>query len=77
MRVQVPAAAKFAAVPETVQMDGVEDERVTGRPEEALAESGMGAPTVWAPGLVKVMVCEGSAVEAATLKLCVTGAAAV
>ena len=35
--VQVPAASKVAVLPETVQIDGVEDAKVIGRPEEAVA----------------------------------------
>ncbi len=70
--VQVPEAINVADVPETVQTPVVAEVNATVRPELAVAESGSGVPTVWVPGLVKVMVW----VSALTVKLCETGVAA-
>ena len=55
--VQVPEAMNVAVVPETVQTLVVVEVKLTVRPELAVAESVSGVPTVWAPGLAKVMVC--------------------
>ena len=73
--VQVPAPSSVKVLPLTVQTAEVIDAKLTARPELALAASGAGAvPMVWLPGEVKVMLCASS--PTATLKLCVTAAAA-
>jgi len=54
--VQVPAARNVAVVLETVQMLVVVEAKLTAKPELAVAESARGVPTVWGPGLEKVMV---------------------
>lgn len=55
--VQVPAARKDASDPATVQTPGVVEEKVTGSPEVAVAESVSLVPTDCGPGLAKAMVC--------------------
>ena len=70
--VQVPAARKVAVVPETVQTLAVVEVKLTGRPELAVALSVSGVPTVCAPGLAKVIVCD----VRFTVKLCATIVAA-
>jgi hypothetical protein len=70
--VQVPEVSIVAVVPETVQTDEVIEAKPTVRLEVDEAESGRGVPTVWVPGLLKVMVCAA----ALTVKLCETGVAA-
>ena len=73
--VQVPALTSANVLPLTVQTADVIDAKFTARPELALAANGAGAvPMVWLPGDVKVMLCASS--PTATLKLCVTAAAA-
>ncbi len=62
--VHVPETMKVAFVPETVQTLRVEDEKVTVKPEVAVAESASGVPTVCAGGVAKVMVCEKRACPA-------------
>jgi hypothetical protein len=54
--VQAPVATIVAAVPATVQMEGVADAKLTAKLELAVAESVNGVATVWVPGLAKVMV---------------------
>ena len=72
---QVPAATKASVLPLTVQVLGVVEAKLTGRPELALATKGGGAvPRVWLPGELKVMVW-AVGVGAATVKLRVTVAA--
>jgi len=62
---QVPATTRVNVLPLTVQMLGVVDAKLTGRPELAVAVSTGGAvPRVWLPGELKVMVCAvGGAAE--------------
>jgi len=55
---QLPAARNVAVVPDTVQMVGVVDAKLTARPELAVAESVRGVPTVCAGIVGKVMVWE-------------------
>jgi hypothetical protein len=55
--VQVPGETKVAVVPETVQTLVVVEAKLTANPEEAVATRVSVVPTVWAPGLAKVMVC--------------------
>jgi hypothetical protein len=44
--VQVPVEAKVAVAPETVQTLVVEEAKLTGKPELALADKVSGVPTV-------------------------------
>ena len=60
-----------ADVPETVQTESVFDAKLTDSPELAEAESVSGVPTVWVPGLVKVIFCASTL----TVKLRETGVA--
>jgi hypothetical protein len=73
--VQVPEAINVAVVPETVQILVVVEEKVTAKPDVAVAESVSGVPTVWVPGVGKLMVC-GVRDAPLTVKLCGTIAAA-
>jgi hypothetical protein len=70
--VQVPEVSMVAVVPETEQLTGVVDAKLTAKPELAEAESVSGVPTVWVAIVPKVMVCE----VAFTVKLRETGVAA-
>jgi len=54
--VHVPATRKEAVSAETVQTVDVAEVKVTGRFEEAVAESVSGVPTVCVAGAAKVMV---------------------
>jgi len=54
---QVPGVKKVAIEPETVQTLAEVDAKLTARPEEAVAESVRGVPTVCAAGVAKLMVC--------------------
>jgi hypothetical protein len=54
--VHVPAASIVAVVPLTEQIPVVLLEKLTARPDDALAESVNDVPTVRVPGLLKVMV---------------------
>ena len=75
--VQVPALTRLSVVPLTVQTTGVVDAKPTVNPELALADKAGGAmPSTWPPGAVKLMVCVVRG-AAATLKLRVTGVAAL
>ena len=66
---QVPAPIKVKADPLTVQTDGVNEAKLTGRPELAVADSAAAdVPRAWAPGDAKVMVCASN--PPATSKLC-------
>ena len=57
VRLQVPAATSVSVVPLTVQIDGVVEVIVTGRPELAVAaNAGGGVPMLWSPGDAKAMV---------------------
>lgn len=74
--VQVPAATSVSVVPLVVQTPGVDDERLTGKPELAVATNAPGAlPSVWVPGELNWIVCAESGC-AATEKLTTTGVAA-
>src|ERR1019366_10061803 len=53
--VQVPAATSFAVASETVHTAGVEEAKMTGRPEVALALSFMDPPTTCAAIVSNVM----------------------
>ena len=56
--VQVPTLSKANCVPLTPQTAGVVDDKVTGRPDDAVATKGAGAdPKRCAPGAAKAMVC--------------------
>jgi len=54
--VQVPAALSVAVTPETVQMTGVVEAKLTARPEVAVAERETDAPAVWVGIVAKVML---------------------
>ena len=70
--VHVPEAMKLAVAPETVQTVGVVEEKVTERPELAVAERASCVPAIW-PGIApKEMVWDSPF----TVKLCETGLAA-
>ena len=56
-----PAAMNVAVVPLTVHVVCVVDAKLTVSPELAVATSVNGFPTVCAPGLAKVIVCDCSA----------------
>jgi hypothetical protein len=56
--VQVPAAAKIAVVPDTVQMVGVVEAKLTVNPELAVAVSVKDVPVDCAPMLPKLIVWE-------------------
>ena len=51
---------KVAVVPLTVQTLVVCEVKLTGNPELAVATSVSGVPTVCAPGLAKVIVCDSN-----------------
>lgn len=53
--VQVPAETRVAVLPETVQIAGVSDVKLTGKPEVALAVRVRGVPCRAVPGKVKVI----------------------
>src|SRR5271165_567282 len=55
--VQVPALTRVAVVPETVQIVGVADVKLTVRPELAEALSVSGLPWTWDGMALNVMVC--------------------
>ena len=44
--VQVPTAIKLAVMPDTAQMLRVAEEKLTGKPELAVADKMKGVPTV-------------------------------
>jgi hypothetical protein len=70
-----PAANRFKAVPLVVHTLGEPEEKLTGKPELALAtKAGAAEPKRWLPGDVKVMLWAMKA--AATAKLLTTGVAA-
>jgi hypothetical protein len=55
--VQVPGESSVAVVPETEQIDGVVETRLTGSPVEALAVNVVGDELKsWLPGFVKLML---------------------
>jgi len=54
--VQFPGAISEAELPETVQIAGFVDEKLTGRPELAVADRFNVAPMFCAPMAAKVMV---------------------
>lgn len=73
MTVQVPALTKVKVVPLTVQTPGVVEDKVTARPELAVATKAPGVvPRFWLPGETKLMVCAAGA----TMKVCATMVAA-
>ena len=53
---QVPAASREAVLPETVQMVGVDDAKLTAKPEVAVAVRVSDVPVVWPGMAAKVMV---------------------
>jgi hypothetical protein len=55
--VQVPVVLNVAVVPETEQMEEVNEAKLTVKPEVAVAESVSGVPTAWPAIGLKVMVC--------------------
>jgi hypothetical protein len=56
--VQVPAAAKVTMSPLTVHVDAVNDEKVIGNPDDAVALNAKGgAPRTWVAGGQNVSVC--------------------
>lgn len=72
LTVQVPAASKVSVLPVTVHTPDVLDEKVTGRPELAVAIKAAGAvPRVWLPGETNETVC----VPATTVKVFETAVA--
>ena len=60
---QVPAATAVKVLPDTVQIAVVEDEKLTVKPDEALADNTAVVPTVTAEGCANVMVCETKVTE--------------
>jgi hypothetical protein len=67
--VQFPGASSIAVVPETAQIDGVVEARLTGSPVEALAVNVVEDELRnWLPGFAKVMVWA----SCVTTKLCPT-----
>jgi hypothetical protein len=54
---QVPADSIVELVPDTVQIEGVEDVKLTGSPELAVAERASVAPTFCVDGGAKLTVC--------------------
>ena len=70
---QFPAAINEAVLPVTVQIAGVADEKLTARPEVAVAERFNVVPAVCAPIAGKLMVCCDGAF---TMKLWLTFGAA-
>lgn len=77
--VQVPTAINVAVVPLTVQTAGVDDVKLTGSPELAVAVkftvAGVVVPSIWVGIVPKVIVCTVSG-SAETAKLCPTSGAA-
>jgi len=70
---QVPMANRFTVFPETAQMDGVVEARLTGRPDEAVALTAMDVtPETWLGTAAKVMVCWAMV----TAKVCADAGAA-
>lgn len=53
----IPDVRNVTVVPETVHTLVVFDAKLTASPEEAVAESVSGVPTVCAAGVVNVMLC--------------------
>ena len=70
--VQVPCVSKLAVVPATVQTEAVEEAKLTGKPEVALAESVSVVAAVCVAIALKVIDCAARF----TVKLCDTGDAA-
>src|ERR1035441_8592461 len=66
--VQGPAATSFAVASETVHTAGVEEAKMTGRPEVALALSVTDPPATCAAIVSNVMVCCCWAVRSDTVK---------
>jgi len=56
LTVQVPAANKVKVEPFTVQTDVVEEEKLTAKEDEAVAESVIGVPTEPVDAGLKLMV---------------------
>ena len=54
--VHVPANNMEAVLPETEQILGVDEEKLTAKPELAVAVRETVAFPVWAPGLLKLIV---------------------
>ena len=76
LTVQVPAVTSVKVLPLTVQTAGVPEASCTAKPEVAVATRRGGAvPSVWAPGVAKLMVCAESGVTP-TVTVRVTVAAA-
>ena len=55
---QAPGASREAALPETLQTDGVAELKLTGRPELTEALRLRDEPVVWAEITRNVMVCD-------------------
>lgn len=70
--VQFPEAIKEAMLPVTVQTEVVEDVKLTGKPELAVAFSVSGVPAVWVEMGLNVMLCA----IGLTANVCATGVAA-
>ena len=72
MMVQVPVATNVTVLPETVQVAVLCELKITGRPEEALADIvNGGVPNVLFGSAPNVMVCASFV----TVKICVTAGA--
>jgi hypothetical protein len=72
---QIPTETIVTVLPETVQTEAVVEAKETGSPEDAAALMVNGAaPSVRLLSVLNAMVC---AVRPVTVKLCVTGAAAL
>jgi hypothetical protein len=56
--VHEPAATSDATDPETVQALVVLEEKLTLSPDDAVAANATVAPTIWSPGLAKLIVCD-------------------
>ena len=56
--VQVPVATSVTVLPETVQVVAVVDAKLTGKPDDAVAETvNGGLPSTWLGKGANVMVC--------------------
>ena len=66
MTVQVPMVSNVADVPLTVQTDGVDDEKVTGKFADVVATNGSVVPVACVVGCANVMVCVLSPTETET-----------
>ena len=72
--VQVPVATSVTVLPETVQVVAVVDAKLTGKPDDDVAETvNGGLPSTWLGNGANVMVCASFVIWNA----CVTGVGAV